>query len=60
MAVININTAKARIQDLEGQLNMARSQIKDLLTDKRVVDEEISKAEAIIGGKGADEATIKS
>lgn len=45
MADININTAKARLEDLEGQKKMAQAQIKDVLTEKRKVDKENTEME---------------
>ena len=35
---IDINIAESRIKDLEGLKEMTMSQIKDIITDKRVVD----------------------
>ena len=52
MSVININTAKARLEDLSGQINMANIQLRDVLTDKRIVDKENADMELIVIGKG--------
>jgi hypothetical protein len=48
MAGININTASARIEDLNGQIKMAHAQIIDVLTDKRKVDVANSEMELIL------------
>lgn len=59
MADININTAKARLEDLEGQKKMAQAQIKDVLTEKRKVDKENTEMEHHIQGKGQSEQEQK-
>lgn len=59
MANININTAKARIEDLNGQVGMAHAQIHDILTDKRKVDNANAEMELILQGKGQTEAEQK-
>lgn len=60
MATININTAKARLEDLEGQRQMVMSQIRDLLADKNKVDEDNQEMEAVVRGKGMSEPEIKA
>ena len=60
MSIININTAKARIEDLQGQINMANAQLKDVLTEKRVIDKENMEMELIIQGKGMTESEQKT
>ncbi len=60
MAIININTAKARLEDLHGQINMAKAQLNDVLTDKRIVDKENAEMELIVQGKGMSEAEQKA
>lgn len=59
MAVININTAKARIEDLNGQVSMAQAQIHDELTEKRKVDKANAEMEHTLAGKGMTEAEQK-
>jgi hypothetical protein len=60
MSIININTAKARLEDLTGQINMAHAQLKDVLTDKSIVDKQNQEMELIIQGKGQSEAEQKA
>lgn len=53
---IDISIAESRIKDLEGQRDVANSQILEILTEKRKVDKELMVMEHKLQGKGVTEA----
>lgn len=53
---IDISIAESRIKDLEGQRDVANSQILEILTEKRKVDKELMEMEHKLQGKGVTEA----
>lgn len=52
LKVIELNTSAARIEDLNGQMEMANSQLQDLYADKLKVDRENTEMEHQLQGKG--------
>ena len=53
--LIDISIAESRIKDLQGIREMALSQLKDIIEDKRLVDNENVEVELKIQGKGVSE-----
>lgn len=56
---IDISIADSRIKDLEGQRDVANSQILEILTEKRKVDKENLEMEHKLQGRGVTEADQK-
>lgn len=50
-----MSIAESRIKDLEDLKTMTMSQIKDIISDKRVIDNENEVIEEKIQGKGVSE-----
>lgn len=56
---IDISIADSRIKDLEGQRDVANSQILEILSEKRKVDKENLEMEHKLQGRGVTEADQK-
>jgi len=56
---IDISIAESRIKDLEGLKAMTMSQIKDIITEKRILDKENEEIEEKIQGRGMSEQESK-